>query len=85
MKTAKRYAVIQRGMGGHGFGVYGIGGTPEEAMSQGIGILEYDNEDGDKIKCETVEDVESLITTGRVVGELTIIDSDDPEWQDYII
>lgn len=74
-----KYALIQSGVV-----VYGIGNSFDEALRGGIGILEMEKDGGDKIKCETIDDIKSLLSDNRAVGTMRVINSDDPEWNNYV-
>jgi hypothetical protein len=78
--TTKKFAVIQRCTDA----VFGIGETRAEAIIESVQHLEYEDEDGFKRPCRDASEVESMLTTDRISGALAVIDSDDPEWSDYV-
>lgn len=76
MSVAKKFAVIQRSTDA----VFGIGETRDQAIEEAAKWLCDENGQ----QGTTVEHVESMLTTDRVSGAIAVIDSDDPEWNDYV-
>lgn len=75
-KTKIKYALIQSG-----YCVFGVGATREECLADASNWLEAD-ENG-KFTPERIEN--ELLCTGRPVdGDFYLIDSKNPEFDDYL-